>query len=42
MQDVQTADIKMSRADVAGYLKQVISFHLNYEEFNNTLQSLET
>jgi hypothetical protein len=28
----------MSRADVVGYLKQVISFHSNNEEFNNTLQ----
>jgi hypothetical protein len=28
----------MSGADVVGYLKQVISFHSNYKEFNNTLK----
>jgi len=36
--DRQTEHIKMSGADVVEYLKQVISFHSNYEEFNNTLK----
>jgi len=37
--DRQTAHIKMSAADAVRYLKQVISFHSNYEEFNNTLNN---
>ena len=39
--DRQTAHIKMSEADVVGYLKQVISFHSYYEEFNNALKLQE-